>query len=518
MGFPTACSLLLLLSAAALTQAKSVDKKPNFIYLLVDDLGYNDVGYHDDTIVSPTIDKLASEGMILENNYVAPVCSPSRGALLTGKLAWTIGEQNTVFMPYTPECLTAEYPLLMESLHDLGYRNYMLGKWHEGYCRQNCTPRARGFDEFHGFYNYAVSHYEHEVMGAMDWRLNEEPDNTTTGQYATTVLGNTAVNYISSHASDHADKPLFMYFSFPTVHTPLEAPTEEIEKFDDSNELRKIVKAMIKVTDDVISQVVTALKDNGMYDNSVIMFSSDNGGQNGLSLNKPLRGSKSSVWEGGVRVPGFIHSPLMTTSKGTVSKELFHQTDWYPTIMSLAGGDLHDALDGHDQTDFLFHGGESARDEVALHYDQYDGPQYGRGAVRSGKWKLIKGYPGGWNGYDSKAVGLYPTYMVDSLMELPAPRVRTSRRKRGGWGADPEVLKAYAAKVEDSVLLFDLEADPSETTNLADQHSDVVEELKALLEGYAEKAVPVSEKAYVTEYASDPHTAEYNGFWSPGWC
>ena len=517
MGIPTACSVLLLLSAAALTQAKSIDTKPNFIYFLVDDLGYNDVGYHDDSIVSPTINKLASEGMILENNYVAPVCSPSRAALLTGKLAWTIGEQHVVFLPPTPECLTAEYPLLTDSLHDLGYRNYMLGKWHEGYCRQNCTPRARGFDEFHGFYNAFISHYSHEVFGAYDWRLNEEPDTETAGQYATTVLGNTAVNYISSHASDHADKPLFMYFAFPTVHFPMEAPEEEVARFDDNSRDRQVVKAMIKITDDVISQVVEALKENGMYDNSVIMFSSDNGGQAGYSMNKPLRGAKSSIWEGGVRVPGFIHSPLMTASKGIVSKELFHQTDWYPTILSLAGGEVHDALDGVDQTDFLFHGKESARKEVALHYDQYDGPAYGRGAVRSGKWKLIKGYPGEWNGYDGQDVGLYATWKQESLMDLPAPH-QNSHHKRGGWGVDVATLKRYTASVEDSILLFDLEADPTETTNLAAENPDVVEELKALLEGYANKAVPISDKAWLNDPASNPHTDEYKDFWSPGWC
>ena len=219
--------------------------KPNCVYFIIDDLGYNDIGYHDDTVVTPTIDKLAAEGMILENNYVAPVCSPSRAAVLTGKLQWTIGEQHVLFMPWTPDCLTPEFPIISESLRDLGYRNYMLGKWHEGYCRYNCTPRARGFDEFHGFYNAFVSHFDHEVMGNIDWRRNEDYDSETAGQYASTVLGNTAVEFIDTHAADHADKPFYMYFAFPTVHWPFEAPEEEIAKFDDPNEDRRKIKAMI---------------------------------------------------------------------------------------------------------------------------------------------------------------------------------------------------------------------------------------------------------------------------------
>ena len=486
--------------------------KPNFIFFLVDDLGYNDVGFHDSSIKSPVIDQLASEGMIIENNYVAPVCTPSRGAILTGKYTFNIGQQHGVFHADTPDCLTKDVQIAPEVLKGLGYKTYMLGKWHQGFCNITCTPNYRGFDEFYGFYNGDLNHYSHLFDGFFDWRHNEDFEFSTIGQYATFLLRDRAVKNIEDHADSDSDKPMYMYFALPTVHTPMEAPIEYTSQYmDEPNIARRTLKAMVTITDDVVDAVVKALKENNMYDNTVIMFSSDNGGESGFSSNLPLRGGKASSWEGGVRVPAFIHSPLMKESAGTVSHGLFHESDWFPTMLSLAGGEHRDSFDGYDQTDFLFNGKESARDVVPIQIDQMSGPVMGASIIRSGKWKLIKGFPGIWNGY---GLDMFMTHTADSLTTMYDNNTVSSVYGTYSypWGA----IAQYANSLADNIMLFDLEADPTETTDLAAENPDVVEEILALLKEYEDNAVEVPPKSLAHTGAAN--AAHFDGMWSSGWC
>ena len=491
---------------------KGKKDKPNFIYLLVDDLGYNDVGYHDSSIKSPAIDRLASEGMIIENNYVAPVCTPSRGSILTGKYPFHIGQQHGVIRADTPECLTKEDPIISEALQSVGYKTYMLGKWHQGFCNIDCTPTHRGFDKFYGYYNGEISHFSHLTDGYFDWRDNEEIELDSINIYAASLLGERAVQNIKDHAESDSDKPLFMYFAFPTVHTPMEAPSEYLNMYEDEpNHARRTIKAMVSVTDDVIDSIVKALNETGMYENTVIMFSSDNGGEPGFSSNLPLRGAKASSWEGGVRVPGFIHSPLMKDSAGQVSKGLFHESDWYATMLALAGIEHADYLDGVDQTDFLFNGKPSARDVVPIQYDQSVGAVLGKGVIRSGKWKLIKGFPGVWNGYGNE---VFMTHTADSILKKYDNN--TISKAYGTYGYPWGDIARFAIAMHDSTLLFDLEADPTETVDLSAENPDVVKEMLELLDGFADTAVAIPPNSLKNTGAANP--AHFNGVWSPGWC
>ena len=231
--FP-ALLLLLLLQGTFSSQAPN-SKQPNIIYLLLDDLGYNDIGYHDPTIKTPVLTQLASEGIILENHYVAPICGPSRAVLLTGRYNFHLGLQQWNILSTTPKCLPKNNPLLPEALKLLGYNTYMLGKWRVGFCNVDCSPTYRGFDKFYGYYNTGIGHFNHEARGFSDFHDDLDAETCSYGKYDTEIFSARAEEYIDNHVQNLTarDSPLFMYFAFHTVHNPLEAPLEYLERHND---------------------------------------------------------------------------------------------------------------------------------------------------------------------------------------------------------------------------------------------------------------------------------------------
>ncbi|XP_045908537.1 arylsulfatase I-like isoform X2 [Micropterus dolomieu] len=384
------------------TEAKKKNQ-PHILFILTDDQGFNDIGYHNPTIKTPTLDKLAAEGVKLENYYVQPICTPSRSQLLTGRYQIHTGLQHSIIRPSQPSCLPSHMDTLPERLREAGYTTHMVGKWHLGFYRKACLPTRKGFDSFFGSLTGSVDYYSYgscDGPGLCGYDLHDDEDVAwgQKGKYSTTLFTQRARKILESH--DPTDRPLFLLLSLQAVHTPLKTPMSYIHPYRDmANIGRRNFAAMVSTVDESVRNVTYALRKYGYYRNSVIIYSTDNGAQpfTGGS-NWPLRGRKGTYWEGGVRGVGFVHSPLLR-HKRRVSKALLHITDWFPTLVGLAGGNIsqtrcRDAflatdpqatdmsdhftsqgLDGFDVWPTISEGKESPRQEILHNIDPLHKPR-----------------------------------------------------------------------------------------------------------------------------------------------
>jgi arylsulfatase A-like enzyme len=305
--------------------------KPNIVIILADDLGNADLGYRGSDIKSPNIDKLASEGARLESFYGMPVCTPARAELMTGRYAMRYGLQTLVIFPSHTFGLPTDERTLPQALKDVGYQTAMVGKWHLGHADRKFWPQNRGFDHFYGNLVGEVDYFSKERGGLIDWQrdgsfLKEEG-------YFTTLIGNEAVNTIQNHDTS---KPLFLYVASLAPHAPYQAPQADIDAYRNAagDMHRHTYAAMITDLDTQVGRIVAALRQKNMLDNTLIIFSSDNGGatsalfatgarsaqereeSGGVELggktpasNGDLRGGKGSLHEGGVRVPTIFYWP-----------------------------------------------------------------------------------------------------------------------------------------------------------------------------------------------------------------
>ncbi|KAM8838767.1 arylsulfatase I-like isoform 1-T1 [Synchiropus picturatus] len=361
--------------------------QPHIIFILIDDQGFNDIGYHNPTIKSPTLDKLAAEGVKLENYYVQPICTPSRSQLLTGRYQIHTGLQHSIIRPSQPSCLPAQMDTLPERLRQAGYATHMVGKWHLGFYRKACLPTRKGFDSFFGSLTGSVDYYSYvscDGPGKCGYDLHEDEGVAWghQGKYSTALFTQRARKILESH--DPSRHPLFLLLSLQAVHTPLHPPKSYIYPYRDmDNVARRKFAAMVSTVDEAVRNLTYALRKYGYYRNSVIIYSTDNGAQpfTGGS-NWPLRGRKGTYWEGGIRGVGFVHSPLLKRRR-RVSNALLHITDWFPTLVALAGGNVSKSsgLDGFDVWSTISEGKESPRHEILHNIDPLHNPS----ALRS-KW------------------------------------------------------------------------------------------------------------------------------------
>ncbi|XP_019969147.1 arylsulfatase I-like [Paralichthys olivaceus] len=357
------------------TEPEQKKNQPHIIFILTDDQGFNDIGYHNPTIKTPTLDKLAAEGVTLENYYVQPICTPSRSQLLTGRYQIHTGLQHSIIRPSQPSCLPSHMDTLPERLREAGYSTHMVGKWHLGFYRKACLPTRKGFDSFFGSLTGSVDYYSYgscDGPGLCGYDLHDDEGVAwgQEGKYSTTLFTQRARKILESH--DPADKPLFLLLSLQAVHTPLQPPKPYIYPYRDmANVARRKYAAMVSTVDESVRNVTYALRKYGYYKNSVIIYSTDNGAQpfTGGS-NWPLRGRKGTYWEGGVRGVAFVHSPLLKRRR-RVSKALLHITDWFPTLVGLAGGNISQSrgLDGFDVWSTISEGKESPRQEILHNID-----------------------------------------------------------------------------------------------------------------------------------------------------
>lgn len=487
-----------LLNHLPLSCADKESSKPHIVFIVADDLGWDDISFHgSNQIPTPNIDKLAKDGVILNNYYVQPICTPTRSAIMTGKHPIHTGMQSGVILAAQPYGLGLNETLIPQYLKEFGYATHGVGKWHLGFFKSEYTPTKRGFDSFFGYWSGKEDYWDHssDAPGqgwGLDFHNNTENDFTKWGMYSTELFTTLAIDIIQSH--DHS-KPLYLYLPHQAVHSangiqPLQAPEELIKKFKHiEDERRRIYAAMVTALDDSVGKVTEALVANGLYNNSVIIFTTDNGGPaNGfdknMASNFPLRGVKATLWEGGVRGAAFVHSPLLKSS-GRVSLDLMHVSDWVPTLYGLAGGDTSKLsnLDGVDMWATISNGESSPRQEL-LHNIH---PSGGEAAMRYGQWKIVVNASKGWNGWYPP-----PGYEQSNIFNHT---LKNAVVKCDSPPSDPPTCTK-----SDGPCLFDIEKDPCEYVNLASQHNDIVQELLAKLEKYRKSSVtprnqPIDPKA-----------------------
>lgn len=454
MTMKTFLSLLCLLASLTLNNLLAAPR-PNIIYLLIDDLGFTDVGYHGSEIKTPHIDKLAAGGARLEAFYVQPVCSPTRAALMTGRYPMRHGLQVGVVRPWAQYGLPLEERTLPQALQEAGYFTAICGKWHLGHFQRAYLPTNRGFLHQYGHYNGALDYFTHDRDGGYDWHRNDQVCRDE--GYTTKLLGDEAVRLIEQH---DATRPFFLYVPFNAPHSPLQALPEYLEKYSGiEDQRRRTYAAMVACVDDQIGRIVAALDKRGLTNNTLLAFSSDNGGPLGSgATNGPLRAGKHTLYEGGLRVSAFANWPGQIKANSVVTEPL-HIADWYPTLLNLAGASLDQKLplDGRDAWPTIVQGKPSPHEEI-LH-----NTTPANGAIRVGSWKLIL------NGHR-------PDDGSDALADANAKPKKAKKNQPDPSG--------------ELVELFNLADDPYEKTNLAEKHPDKLRDLSARLDSYAKSALP----------------------------
>lgn len=417
-------------------QGKSSNAKPNFIFILVDDLGWADLAcYGSDFYETPNLDNLAAEGVRFSNAYASsPVCSPSRASILTGKYParldltdWIPGRQAThrpakgqklLCQDFAEEIKLEEYSIA-EALKDHDYHTFFAGKWHIGE-DSIYWPEHQGFDINKGGWK-AGSPKGGYFSPYVNPRLKSGPD----GEYLTDRLTNEAIHFLN----ESKEQPFFLYLSFYTVHNPLNAKPETIEKyrkkasklkapqkekFVDRSEWKQVLgkgnfrermvqdhavyAAMIEHMDENVGRLLQEVKDLKLDENTIVIFTSDNGGlstsEGSPTSNLPLRAGKGWLYEGGIREPLIIKWPGVAKG-GSVNHSPVIATDFYPSILEMAGIQAipQQHTDGLSLVSMLKGDEEFSRDELYWHYPHYSN-QGGRpaGAVRKGKYKLIEFY------------------------------------------------------------------------------------------------------------------------------
>ncbi|MDF7826714.1 sulfatase-like hydrolase/transferase [Pontiellaceae bacterium B12227] len=335
--------------------------RPNILVILCDDLGYADVGFNGSKdIPTPHLDALAKQGTICTTAYAAhPVCGPSRAALLTGRSPHTLGGQfNIPYFNHQWGVSTKEV-FLSKVLQDAGYFTGILGKWHLGEGHE-FLPNQRGFDEFYGHlgggHKYFPEKYRKEAEKRLEAGDTKIPPNTTPQlrngknaretEYLTDAFSREAVSFIGKAAE--REQPFFLYLAYNAPHSPIEAKQEDIDKMAQiKDKMRRKYAAMVHCVDYGVKRVVDALKSTGAYENTLIIFLSDNGGITRFADNTPLKGGKRDVLEGGYRVPMFWHWPGVIPADRTFAYPVLTM-DFYPTLSNLAGATVPEGkmLDG----------------------------------------------------------------------------------------------------------------------------------------------------------------------------
>lgn len=372
------CFLLLLANPLVAADAA----QPNIVYLLVDDLGWSDCGFMGcQDIHTPHIDALAGQGAILKSFYVQPVCSPTRACLMTGRYATHTGVY-TIVRPNAAWGLPLNERTLPQALCEAGYATAICGKWHLGEYQPDYMPTRRGFNQQYGHMFGAIDYFTHQRDGKNDWYRNDEA--APEEGYSTHLIAKEACRVIRDKPDD---KPLFLYVPFNGIHSPLQVPDIYKEPYRQLPDPRRSIAGMLAAVDEAVGQIKDALDAKGLTQNTLIIFSSDNGGPNPgkATINAPLRAGKGTIYEGGVRVCAFATWPGHIAS-GVVINEPLHGVDWYPTLLKLASASTEQRLspDGLDIWPVLTAGAKSPHDAILLM-----GTQPGRAAVRMGDWKLL---------------------------------------------------------------------------------------------------------------------------------
>ena len=383
---------LLAMSVLARHNVLAATDQPNILVVVADDMGWADVGYHRSPINTPVIDRLCRSGVELDRFYVAPMCTPTRAALLTGRYWSRFGNtapSNTRVLPWSTVTLAG-------ALREAGYDTAITGKWHLG-SKPEWGPLKFGFNRSHGSLAGGVNPLNHLYKHgpySRTWHRNDKLIDES--GHVTDLIAAEAVSFIKSDR----DKPFFLYVPFTAVHTPFDEPQKWLDKAAHLPKDRRQYGACAQHMDNAIGQMIDALVDTRQYTNTLIVFFSDNGGTNGddssrypntkpkgriRGLNTPLRGWKTQVYEGGIRVPACVSWPGKLKPRKLATP--LHVVDWMPTLCEVAGCEVEKDLkwDGRNVWPLLTGKGPPA--EARILYCQGVGRR--SAALLSGEWKLV---------------------------------------------------------------------------------------------------------------------------------
>jgi arylsulfatase A-like enzyme len=393
---------LLLVSAAGRLPAEaprsdSSAPRPNVVFIMADDLGWGDVAFHDGAVPTPHLDRLREEGMELTRHYVAPVCTPTRTGLLTGRVWSRFG----VTTPNNERALPWETFTLPRALEQAGYRTALIGKWHLGSLPE-WGPDRFGFQHAYGSLAGGVSPWSHgykEGPFTRTWHRNgaliEEAG------HVTELLTNEAIDWLRQQGS----QPFFLYLPYTAVHLPIREPQAWLDRVPETiqGEVARHYAASVMHLDHSVGRVLTALELMGLEERTLVVFTSDNGGSTAenndtrypddgcpsgalTGSNLPWRGEKGELFEGGIRVPTLVRWPNRIPA-GSQNDQLSQITDWMPTICGLAGVSVpdHAAWDGIDLTPVLRDGAATAIEREVYSV----GPRWFSKSLHAGPWKLL---------------------------------------------------------------------------------------------------------------------------------
>lgn len=412
VGAAASLALIFALNGEALAANGS---RPNVIIFLADDLGWSDVGFHGEEVIeTPSLDRLAAEGAELHRFYSTPICSPTRAALMTGRDPMRLGVVYGVIMPWMTNGIHPDEHFMPESFRAAGYQTAMVGKWHLGHAQETYTPRSRGFEHFYGHLHTEVGYFPPFAnQGGRDFQRNGvaiEDDG-----YETFLLADEASRWIRERDKE---KPFFLYVPFIAPHTPLDAPDDLLEKYQDMEDdreparseqtdrtrmfrklllqksARPVYAAVVDAMDQAVGRVLATLDQEDLAKDTIVLFFSDNGGAayaKGGADNVPLRGGKGETFEGGIRVVSLMRWPNVIEA-GSRMDSIMSAMDVFPTLAEAAGIEMKNEfeLDGRSLWPAIAEGKQIPREQLL--YFASETPIRGTFNVTgfNDEWKLVQ--------------------------------------------------------------------------------------------------------------------------------
>ncbi len=465
--------------------------KPNIVFVLVDDWGHADVSFRNPNISTPNFQDQADNGVILNRHYVFKYCSPSRVSFLTGR--WPHHAHQYNIHPDVQLGANINMTMIPAKLKTAGYKTHIVGKWHEGYYDPKFLPINRGFDTSSGFLSGAESHMNQRRECAVDYWKNNNVD-TRNGTYDADIYKSDLTDIFTNH---DASDPMFLYLPLHNVHGPFEAPQDwlNIYPVNSTCAKRRTYQAMVSVADNVTGHVVQLLKKKNMWDNTIFIVSADNGGAACMGSNYPLKGSKGTFFEGGVRALAFASGGFLPQNmRGKSTDGFIHIADWYTTFCKLAGVDSDDSgtgkfpVDGLDVWPIL-----TGKSTATLHDEIVLGFNYSqKGAIISGNYKLIVG-----------AQGKKCDNAMWSPLDYPCSNGPTT---------DDDC---------DPYCLYDIVNDPGEKNDLANSDKKMLQEMLDKYNAYSKEPSSMQDQGYHNDGSlpvlknACQYMKDNGGYWRP---
>ena len=448
----------------------TADRRPNVVIVVADDMGYGDLGlFNEGRSSTPNLNAIAADGVCLTQHYSgSPVCAPSRAALLTGRYPLRVGAVDTLGGRGLDRIALSE-TTIADVFRSAGYRTGIVGKWHNGSLDARYHPNARGFEEFAGFLGGGSDYYDY----ALDVNGTEVESD---GTYLTDVF----TEHADSFVRRHAEEPFFLMLTYNAPHFPMQAPEELVQRYLDAGETlgAALTYAMVEVMDAGIGRIDATLHELGIAENTIVLFTSDNGPYLGEVLGVSLdrfnygwRGAKHYVFEGGIRVPAIVRWPGRVPA-GRLESAMVHFTDWLPTLAAAVGIELPEGppLDGRDVGGVIAGEGGAVVEQRFWQCNRYAPRIEANSAVRDGDWKLVR------PSVDALMKVTDEDRVIDKALNYRGPDPITS--------VDDSPLPEFELGIPPDPLLFDLAADPFEQNDLSLAEPERVREMSRALDAW----------------------------------